>query len=158
MYLLEMKKEILSREYPLWPLPAVGVLVISSSMILLIKRAFPPSAGKWSILGGVVELGERVEDAARREVREEVGLEIDNLKLLGVYDSIIRDSNGNIRYHYVIIEYLAKAKSMDVKPSIEVAEYRWVTIEDIGKLDTTPSLRELIRMYKNEIVSYIEKI
>jgi ADP-ribose pyrophosphatase YjhB (NUDIX family) len=152
-----MKKEILSREYSPWPLPAVGVLVIANLMILLIKRAFPPSAGKWSIPGGVVELGERVEDAARREVREEVGLEIDDLKLLGVYDSIIMDSNGSVRYHYVIIEYLAEAKSTDVKPSIEVAEYRWVTIEDIDKLDTTPSLRELIRTYKKDIVSYMEK-
>jgi len=152
-----MKGEIPSREYPPWPLPAVGVLVIANSMILLIKRAFPPSAGKWGIPGGVVELGERIENAARREVREEVGLEIDNLKLLGAYDSIVRDNNGNVRYHYVIIEYLAEAKSTDVKPSIEVAEYRWVTIEDIDKLDITPSLRELIRIYKKDIVGYMEK-
>lgn len=153
-----MGQKVLSREYPPWPLPAVGVLVIANSMTLLIKRAFQPSAGKWSIPGGVVELGERVEDAARREVREEVGLEIDNLKLLGVYDNVVRDNNGNVRYHYVIIEYLAKAKSTNIKPSIEVAEYRWVTLEEIDKLDTTVSLRELIRIYKNDIVNYMEKI
>lgn len=146
-----------SRQYPSWPLPAVGVLIIDNFKILLIKRAFQPSAGKWSIPGGVVELGEEVEDAARREVLEEVGLEITDLELLGVYDSIIRDNNNNIKYHYVIIEYLAKPKSTVVTPSIEVVEYKWVTLEDIDKLDVTPSLRELVRKHKDKIINYMEK-
>lgn len=145
----------MSREYPPWPLPAIGVVIVDNFKILLIKRAFQPSAGKWSIPGGVVELGEKVEEAARREVMEEVGLEIVELELLGVYDSIIRDINNDVRYHYVIIEYLAKPASTMVKPSIEVADYMWAALEDLGKLDITPSLRELLRRYEDRIKKYM---
>lgn len=152
-----MVERSFSREYPPWPFPAVGILIIKDSRILLIKRVFPPSAGKWSIPGGIVELGEKVEEAARREVREEVGIEIGDLELLGIYDNIIRDNDGKVRYHYVIVEYLAKPISTAITPSDEVAEYTWVNLEDVDKLDASPSLLEIIKLYREKITRYCQR-
>lgn len=146
----------MGREYPQHPLPAVGALIVNGSRILLIKRAFEPSAGKWSIPGGAVELGERVEEAVRREVREEVGIEIEDVELLGIYDSIVRDSNGDVKYHYVIVEYLARARSPEVTPSGEVAGYAWVSLDELEKLEITPSLRETLRRYREKIMKYMK--
>ncbi|MCX8192287.1 MAG: NUDIX hydrolase [Nitrososphaeria archaeon] len=147
----------MKREYPQHPLPAVGTLIIHGSKLLLVKRAFEPSAGKWSIPGGVVELGEKVEEAVKREVWEEVGMEVEDLQLLGVYDSIIRDEDGDIKYHYVIIEYLARPRSLSITPSIEVLEYMWVDLEDLDNLDITQSLRELSKKYKDRLREYVGK-
>lgn len=152
-----MVKGSFSREYPPWPVPAVGVLILDDSRILLIKRVFQPSAGKWSIPGGVVELEEKVEEAARREVREELGIEVNDLELLGIYDSIIKDSDGNVRYHYVIIEYLARPVSTTITPSSEVAEYRWVDLENIDEPDVSSSLVEVIKLYREKIIRYCQK-
>ncbi|MEM3399142.1 MAG: NUDIX hydrolase [Nitrososphaerota archaeon] len=151
-----MVERSFSREYPPWPLPAVGVLILDRSRILLIKRAFQPSAGRWSIPGGVVELGEKVEEAAKREVREEVGIEVYDLELLGIYDSITRDSDGNVRYHYVIIDFLARPTSIAVTPSSEVAEYKWVDFENIDELDVSPSLVQLIKLHRERIIRYCQ--
>ncbi|MEN2975124.1 MAG: NUDIX hydrolase [Candidatus Caldarchaeales archaeon] len=148
----------MSREYPKHPITAVGALIISGSQLLLIKRAFQPSAGKWSIPGGVVELGEKVEEAVKREVREEVGIEIEDLQLLGVYDSIVRDENGDIKYHYIIIDYLAKPKSTSVTPSKEVVEYKWVDLKDVDVMNLTPSLREFTSKYRDKIKEYMGEI
>lgn len=144
------------REYPLYPIPSVGALILYDERILIVKRASPPSIGKWSIPGGVIEIGETAEEAVRREVREEVGIDIQDVELLDIYDSITRDENGRVRYHYLIVEYLARPSSLEIKHSEEVLEYRWVTLEEITRLDVTPSLRELLKKHKEKIETYMK--
>ncbi|MCF8884529.1 MAG: NUDIX hydrolase [Aigarchaeota archaeon] len=145
-----------SREYPLYPIPSVGALIVHGERILIVKRASPPSVGKWSIPGGVIEIGETAEEAVRREVREEVGIDIYDAELLDVYDSITRDENGRVKYHYVIIEYLARPSSLEIKYSEEVLEYRWATLEEITTLDITPSLREILKKHREKIKTYMK--
>ncbi len=134
------------REYPRRPIAAVGAFIVrDDGRILMVRRAHDPGAGEWSIPGGAIELGETSVEAVKREVREEVGIGISDPKLIDIYDSILRDSEGRIRYHYVIIEYVARPLSLSIEPSGEVLEYRWLSLGEIMRMETVPSVKVVIR-------------
>jgi len=133
------------RLYPERPLIGVGVLIRDGDRYLLVRRAAEPDAGLWSIPGGLVELGERVEEAAVREALEETGLEVEIRDLLGVVDKIERDDAGRIRFHFVIVDYLAEVKGGSLKASSDALEARWVRAEEFPKYRLSPTLVELLR-------------
>ncbi|MEM3613618.1 MAG: NUDIX domain-containing protein, partial [Candidatus Bathyarchaeia archaeon] len=87
------------RFYPSQPVVGVGAIIICDGKILLEKRKGEPGRGKWSVPGGLVELGERAEDAVIREVKEETGLVVADPELIDVVDNIVRDENGEVKYH-----------------------------------------------------------
>ncbi|HEX8926712.1 MAG TPA: NUDIX domain-containing protein, partial [Terriglobales bacterium] len=91
----------MSREYPERPLLGVGGVVVHNGRALLVRRASEPLKGEWSIPGGLVELGEKLIDAVRREVLEETGLIVEPGEVLELFDSIWRDPEGRCQYHYV---------------------------------------------------------
>src|SRR5919109_4468475 len=95
------------REYPAAPLLGVGALVIDGRRVLLVQRGRPPAVGKWSIPGGLVDVGESVEAAVRREVAEECGLRVRLHGLVGFVDRILHDADGRVQYHYVLLDFLA---------------------------------------------------
>jgi len=133
------------RKYPLTPLPAVGVVVRKGDRVLLVLRGQEPSHDKWSIPGGVVELGESIREAARREVLEECGLEIEVGEVIDVIDSIVRDDNGAIRYHYVLVDMLATYVSGGLKVASDIADARWVSDDELSEFDLTRSALAVIR-------------
>lgn len=133
------------REYPARPVAAVSVLIKSGGKVLLIKRRFDPGSGKWSIPGGLIELGETVREAALREVHEETGLTVRLDKLLNVVDYIEMDERGAIRFHYILICFSACVNdAFSIKPSEEVVEAMWVEESDVLRYDITDSLRKLL--------------
>ena len=95
----------MSREYPPHPLVGIGTVLLRPGAVLLVRRSKPPGAGQWSIPGGGQELGETAEAAARRELREETGLEVKSLTLVANVDSIHREADGRIRFHYTILDF-----------------------------------------------------
>ena len=95
------------REYPGRPLVGIGIVVIKPSAVLLVRRGRPPGMGEWSLPGGAQELGERAEEAARRELLEETGLQVGPLHLAANVDSIHRDEAGRVRWHYTILDFAA---------------------------------------------------
>ena len=135
----------LSREYPLQPRVAVGVVVVKNSSVLLVRRGQEPSKGLWSVPGGLVELGETIEDAARREVTEETGISIKIKKLLDAADNIVRDDQGKIRFHYVLIDFLAQPLTSSVKPQSDASEARWVKFNELSDYHLTRGAMKLIR-------------
>ena len=135
----------MKREYPEHPLAAVGAVIKKGGRVLLAKRRFEPSRDKWSIPGGLVELGERVKDAVKREIYEEVGLEIRLIKLIDEVDNIIRDEDGRVRYHYIILDYLAVPKGGVLRGNKEALELGWFTPEEAAKLNLTKTSRYLLR-------------
>ena len=133
------------REYPSAPLPSVGAVICSGDKVLLVRRGHEPSKGKWSIPGGVMELGETIRETARREVMEECGVEIEAGEVVEVRDAIVRDETGRIRFHYVLVDVIARYVSGDLRAGSDVEDARWVSKEDVTKFDLSPDLPPLLR-------------
>ena len=132
-----------AREFPDAPRVAVGAVVLDGDRVLLVRRGHPPGQGKWSIPGGLVHLGERIEDALVREIEGESGLRVRLLGLCGVIDRVVREQDA-VRYHYVIIDYVAESVGGRLQAGSDAAEVRWVNVDDLGQYDTTDGLADMI--------------
>jgi len=134
----------MNREYPELPFVGVGSIIIEHDRVLLVKRVHPPIQGQWSIPGGVLEVGEFVREAAKREVREETGLEVEPGELLGVFDRILRDPDKRVQYHYVLIDFLCKYVGGELLAASDAAEVRWFTLEELPELSLAEDTLEVI--------------
>ena len=142
---------MVKRLYPKQPIVGVGAVVICDGKILLEKRKNEPGKGKWSIPGGLVELGENVEQTVIREVKEETGLEVEKPEHIDIVDNVIRDKNGEIKYHFVIIDYFVKLKGGTMKAMSDAEELRWVTFDEVEKYDLTITFREFFQRNKQKL-------
>jgi 8-oxo-dGTP diphosphatase len=136
-----------SREYPDHPRVGVGAVVLSRGRVLMVRRGKPPAEGRWSLPGGLVELGETSVDAVRREVAEECGIKVRVAGLAGVLDRVTRDADGRVRYHWVLVDYLAFPETDDdtITAGDDAAEVRWVAMDEVERLQTTEGLMDMIR-------------
>jgi ADP-ribose pyrophosphatase YjhB (NUDIX family) len=134
----------IKREYPDAPRVGVGAVVLHEGRVLLVRRAGRPSTGKWSLPGGLVELGETTAEAVCREIAEECGCEIRLVGVCGVLDRVVRDAEGRVRYHYVLVDYLAHPTSDTICAGSDAGEATWVPIERVGELDITEGLIDMI--------------
>jgi ADP-ribose pyrophosphatase YjhB (NUDIX family) len=100
--------------------------------------------GEWSLPGGVLECGETLRAAAVREVREETGLVIEIVDMLGVYERVIPGDDGRVRYHYVLIDFLCRPLSGDLKAASDAAEVRWFTQEELPALKLTDDANDVV--------------
>jgi ADP-ribose pyrophosphatase YjhB (NUDIX family) len=133
-----------SREYPASPIVGVGVFVLRGDRCLIVRRGRPPGQGLWSIPGGRVELGETLREAALRELAEECGEGLE-VRLVGIaiaLDRITADDDGRVRYHYVLLDYVAEHVSGEPTAGTDAAEARWATVEEIRGLTTTADLAD----------------
>ncbi|NOZ61558.1 MAG: NUDIX hydrolase [Calditrichaeota bacterium] len=127
------------------PRVGVGAIIFNDkNQVLLIKRGNVPYKGVWTIPGGRVELGEPVKEAALREVREECHLEIELVDLLGVVDLILKNKNGTVDFHYVLIDYLAKFKSGAPRADSDATDIGWFSREQWEKLDIPSITRKML--------------
>ncbi|MHA1290590.1 MAG: NUDIX hydrolase, partial [Candidatus Thorarchaeota archaeon] len=128
----------MKRLYPDTPVAGVASTVFKDDKVLLVRRLNEPAKGRLGIPGGVVELGEKVSDAAAREVFEETGIVVEPVRVLTVFDSIVRDKEGKIKFHYVLSEYLCKYVSGTLGAESDVSEALWVSIHDLDKQGMSP--------------------
>ncbi|MGB9778239.1 MAG: NUDIX hydrolase [Candidatus Bathyarchaeales archaeon] len=142
------------RLYPKQPVVGVGAVIIQNGKILLEKRKSEPGRGKWSIPGGLVELGESVSQTVVREVAEETGLEVFEPELIDVVDNVVRDENGEIKYHFVIIDYFVKLKGGNLKASSDAEELRWVQLNEVEKYDLTKTFRAFFQRNKQKLEKF----
>nr|VFK15217.1 MAG: ADP-ribose pyrophosphatase YjhB, NUDIX family [Candidatus Kentron sp. LFY] len=135
----------MSHTYPTQPIAAVGAVVFKDRSVLLIRRGQPPNQGLWAIPGGCVRLGETLKEAAEREIREETGIRIRARRPIYIFDTVDRDKEGKIRYHYVIVDLLADY--LDGRPMAgdDALEARWVTSEELDSLPVSKATMELLR-------------
>ena len=136
---------MVKRLYPKQPIIGVGAVIIKDGKILLEKRKNEPGKGKWSIPGGLVELGESVEQTVIREVKEETGLEVEKPEHIDVVDNVVRDENGEIKYHFIIIDYFVKLKGGTVKAASDAEELKWVALDEVEKYDLTKTFMEFFK-------------
>lgn len=136
----------MKREYPDQPLVGVGAIVINKDRVVLVKRGHPPLAGEWSIPGGVLEVGETLREAAKREAFEETGLVVEPADLLGVYDRVLRDADGRTIYHYVLIDFLCRQVSGEPVAAGDAADARWFTRAEAEAMQLAKDTTEVIRL------------
>jgi 8-oxo-dGTP diphosphatase len=127
------------------PLVGVGVVLVEDGSILLVKRGHDPGKGLWAVPGGKVRPGERLEDAARREVQEETGLTVDVAQVLWVGEHI------DPGYHIVLIDFAGTVRGGDLAAADDADEVRWVPLADAGEYPLTETMYDLIdTLLRNE--------
>ncbi len=133
-----------SRRFPAHPLLGVGAIVFAGEKILLVERGKPPLEGFWSLPGGLVEIGERLEDAAAREVFEETGLRVAVQSLATVFERIMPDAAGRPEYHYVLVDFYCKLLGGDLRPGDDSRRAEWFDLSALASLSVTAGTRDVI--------------
>jgi mutator protein MutT len=133
-----------SRQYPERPIVGVGAVIVSAGKVLLVKRRYEPLAGRWSIPGGTLELGETLETGVAREMREETGLEIEIGPVIEVFDRIIFDADRRVRYHFVLVDYLCWPDGGELQAGSDVDEAVMVEPASLDEYDLTAKARAVI--------------
>lgn len=115
----------------------MGAVVIRDNAVLLVERAREPHKGYWSLPGGVVETGETLVEAVRREVREETGLQVEPLAVVEIFERILRDAQGRAEYHFVLIDYVCTVAGGDLAPADDVRQACWFARGDLAGIRLT---------------------
>ena len=123
------------REYPARPIVGIGIVVIKDDAVLLVRRGKPPNIGAWTLPGGAQEVGETTEDAARRELLEETGIEVGKLHFAATVDNIRRDDVGRVRFHYTIIDFAARWVAGIPVAATDVTEATWAPLDALDGFD-----------------------
>ena len=117
------------REYPARPIVGIGIVVIKGNTVLLVRRGKPPNIGAWTLPGGAQELGETTEEAARRELLEETGVEVGKLHFAATVDNIRHDETGRVHFHYTIIDFAARWVAGEPVADTDVTEAVWAPLD-----------------------------
>jgi 8-oxo-dGTP diphosphatase len=134
----------MKREYPETPLVGVGAIIIEGDRVALVKRGHAPLQGRWSIPGGVLEVGETLRRAAVREALEETGLTVEPGELLGVFERVVPDQQGKMRYHYVLIDFLCSRVTGELLAGDDAEEVGWFRREELVALELARETEEVI--------------
>jgi ADP-ribose pyrophosphatase YjhB (NUDIX family) len=146
------------RTYPIIPIPAVGAIVAGSKGLLLVLRNKNPASGQWSVPGGIIKTGETQKEALSREVLEETSIQIDLLEMITAADVILRDSDGNVEYHFIWILYLAKALTDDIHFESPEVEARWFPLDGLPSDEMPPEVLDLILNLSERIKQIQNKV
>jgi 8-oxo-dGTP diphosphatase len=134
----------MSRRYPSRPVVGVGAIITRGDEVLLVRRGREPQKGIWSVPGGVLHVGETLEEGVRREVREEVGLDVRVVERVEVLERILPDAAGKLEYHYILIDYLCEPTGGTLQAADDAAEAAWVDRSDFDDYEITPGTIEVI--------------
>jgi ADP-ribose pyrophosphatase YjhB (NUDIX family) len=132
------------RAYPDRPFLAVSAAIIRDGRVLVAQRARGPALGVWTMPGGVVESGETLAEALKREIEEETGLIIEPVALAGHREVVVREADRRVSRHFVILCFAARLVSGTLRLNEELAEARWLSLEELAGLNTTEGLAEIV--------------
>ena len=133
-----------SRQYPERPVVGVGAVIVRSDQVLIVRRRYEPLAGRWSLPGGALELGETLEAGVAREMREETGLEVEVGPVIEVFDRILLDQERRVRYHFVLVDYLCWPVAGTLQAGSDVDSALFIAPAGLGPYDLTPKARAVI--------------
>ena len=123
-----------ARSYPAAPVVGVSGVVVQDGRVLLIERGREPLKGRWSLPGGALELGETLAEGVTREVLEETGVRVRTVEMVATIDRIVRDENGAVEFHYVLVDFVCVPEGTELEPRAgdDASAARWVAT---GELD-----------------------
>lgn len=133
------------RVYPARPIVGVGGVIVARDHVVLIKRRYEPLAGRWSIPGGTLEVGEPLEVGVARELYEETGLIVRVGPVVEVFDRILRDEEGRVKYHFVLVDYLCLPVGGTLQAGDDVSEAAWVPLDALEPYELTDKATQVIR-------------
>lgn len=133
-----------ARTYPTRPFLAVSAAILRDGKVLVVRRARKPALNLYTMPGGVVEAGETLFEAAAREVREETALEIEPVALAGHREAVMRDAQGRVERHFVILCFAARWLSGEPVLNEELDDARWILPAELSGLRTTEGLAEIV--------------
>lgn len=133
------------RRYPRRPLVGVGVVVWRQQQFLLVRRGKAPNQGQWSLPGGGQHLGETVIEAARREILEETGLQVEVTGLVDVVDAIRRDERGEVEFHYTLVDLVAESASGEAVAADDAEAVAWFNLDELSDLGLWSETERIIR-------------
>lgn len=133
-----------ARAYPTHPYLAVSAAIIRDGKVLAVRRARKPALAHYTLPGGAVETGETLLEAVCREVREETGLAIEPVALAGHREAIVRDTEGAVKLHFVILCFASRLIGGEVRLNDELDDARWLTPTELAALKTTDGLGEIV--------------
>jgi 8-oxo-dGTP diphosphatase len=133
-----------ARTYPTRPYLAVSAAIVRDDRVLIVRRARTPAHGLYTLPGGGVELGETLEEAVIREVREETALDVAPVELVGFRQAIARDTAGRIERHFVILPFAARLIGGEISLNEELAEAHWLLPSELAGLKTTEGLAAIV--------------
>ena len=132
------------RTYPARPILGVGGVLLRGAEVLLVKRGHEPLKGQWSVPGGVVEVGETLQEAVAREMHEETGLDVEVGPMVEVVERIGRDETGRVEYHYVIVDYLCVLRGGTLASASDADAAEWVGIDDLDRYGVNDTAKRVI--------------
>jgi 8-oxo-dGTP diphosphatase len=135
----------MAREYPAHPVVGVGAVVVRDGRALIVKRGHEPRKGEWSLPGGLVNLGESLVDAVRREVKEETGLDVHPGPIVETFDRVHRDPDGRIRYHFVIIDFVCESPGGDAVAGSDAEAVTWAAAAELDAFGVNAHAAAVIR-------------
>lgn len=133
-----------TRQYPERPIVGVGAVIVEGGNVVIVKRRYEPLAGRWSLPGGTLELGETLETAVAREMREETGLDVEVGPVIEVFDRIILDAERRVRYHFVLVDYLCWPVGGELQAGSDVDEAILVDPASLEAYDLTVKAQAVI--------------
>ena len=133
-----------ARSYPQRPVLAVSAAIMRDGKVLAVRRARQPALNLYTMPGGVVEIGETLHEAVQREVREETALQIEPVALAGHREAILRDREGRVERHFIILCFAARWLSGEPALNEELDDARWLTLAELSGLRTTEGLSEIV--------------
>jgi len=143
---------VFPREYPERPVVGVGGVIVHRGRAVLIRRGTEPLLGQWSIPGGTIEIAETIEEAVRRELREETGLEVRVLELIELFDRIYLENGATPsqdkkkpRYHYVIADYLCELVGGEPRAGSDVTDLAFAREDELDRFGLTKKARSVLK-------------
>ena len=133
-----------SRQYPERPIVGVGAVIVQDGRVLLVRRRYEPLAGRWSLPGGTLELGETLEAGLAREMREETGLDVEVGPVIEVFDRIMLDEDKRVQYHFVLVDYLCWPAGGTLVAGSDVDDAMFVSPTDLTRFDVTDKVQSVI--------------